>query len=333
MARVADKIAKRGINLGGWLVVERWMTPSLFASNMTAENEYELSANPIGQERIRKHRKTFIQEDDIKWLASIGIEIIRLPVGYWALADQPPYISAKEQIDWLMDCANKYGLKVLIDLHAAPGAQNENDHGGSGKPGETRWYQYKNKKLTKKILKEIAREYKNHPALWGIELLNEPLAKNRWQKIQLWWWSYRTTASLHRILEGKARIVVSDAYDPDWWAGKIPKATLDIHHYQCFIDEDIESTDYSYHAKKILRYAKKFLDYAAKQPTIIGEWSAALPIKTANQDNSRDFCNKQLSVKTNTDAWFFWSYKTENNDSWNFKHLYNQGYFDKILPK
>ena len=106
-----------GVNLGGWLVLEKWMTPSVFADT-DATNEYELSQTEIGIKRIQRHRQTFIQEDDIKWLSRVGIKLLRLPIGYWAIEDQPPYISAKPQIDWLMDTAERHGLKVLLDLHA-----------------------------------------------------------------------------------------------------------------------------------------------------------------------------------------------------------------------
>ena len=91
-----------GVNLGGWLVLERWMTPSVFAGT-DATNEYELSKTAGGRARIQHHRHTFIQEADIKWLAHAGIQLLRLPIGYWALEDQPPYISAKPQLDLLIE--------------------------------------------------------------------------------------------------------------------------------------------------------------------------------------------------------------------------------------
>ena len=104
MSHHSSSPAMPGVNLGGWLVLERWMTPSVFAGT-DATNEYELSQTVDGQARIQQHRQTFIQEADIKWLAQAGIRLLRLPIGYWALDDQPPYLSAKPQIDWLMDMA------------------------------------------------------------------------------------------------------------------------------------------------------------------------------------------------------------------------------------
>jgi aryl-phospho-beta-D-glucosidase BglC (GH1 family) len=52
---------------------------------------------------------------------------VRVPIGYWAwdIEDGEPYIQGqlpylRNAVDW----ASKYGLKVLIDLHGAPGSQN-----------------------------------------------------------------------------------------------------------------------------------------------------------------------------------------------------------------
>ena len=58
----------RGVNLGGWLVLERWMTPRLFAGT-DAKDEYSFMQTPDAKEKINKHRDTFITEDDFRWLA------------------------------------------------------------------------------------------------------------------------------------------------------------------------------------------------------------------------------------------------------------------------
>lgn len=37
---------------------------------------------------------------------------------------------AEEMIDWFMDTAQKYNIKVWMDVHTAKGAQNGFDNGG-----------------------------------------------------------------------------------------------------------------------------------------------------------------------------------------------------------
>ena len=52
---------------------------------------------------------------------------VRIPIGYWAFEVGPgePYITGQlpylqKAVSW----ASKYGLKVIVDLHGAPGSQN-----------------------------------------------------------------------------------------------------------------------------------------------------------------------------------------------------------------
>jgi aryl-phospho-beta-D-glucosidase BglC (GH1 family) len=52
---------------------------------------------------------------------------VRIPIGYWAydVAPGEPYIQGQhnyllQAISW----AEKYNLKVIVDLHGAPGSQN-----------------------------------------------------------------------------------------------------------------------------------------------------------------------------------------------------------------
>ena len=75
----------RGVNLGGWFVVEPWMTPALFAGT-SAVDEHTLMETPDGPELIRRHRETFITEADFAWIAEHGLSLVRLPVGHWTLA-------------------------------------------------------------------------------------------------------------------------------------------------------------------------------------------------------------------------------------------------------
>ena len=327
MSNHSSSAVMPGVNLGGWLVLEQWMTPSVFAGT-DATNEYELSQTVDGTARIQHHRHTFIQEDDLKWLVQAGIRLLRLPIGYWALEDQPPYLSAKSQIDWLMDTAKRHGLQVLLDLHAAPGAQNASDHSGSGNTGNVQWYRRVNQQKTTQILLDIANEYSEHPALWGIELLNEPLVNTRRERWQLWWWTRKTSRTLRSKLPPHVRIVTSDCYQPAWWSGRIGNNTLDIHHYQCFSDTDNQATSLAHHRQVLDKRSGEYRNYAQQQPLIIGEWSAALPPRTASDSNEYTHCQSQLTVPSGVNAWFYWSYKTENPGAWNFRDCYTKGWFD-----
>ncbi len=321
--------ALKGVNLGGWLVLEKWMTPSLF-SGTTARNHFELAEIPGKAAAIRRHVASFITEDDIRWLHKIGIEAIRVPVGFWAIHGYYHYDSVKFALDWLTATAKKYNIKVLLCLHAAPGAQNNNDHSGSGRPGGVPgWYSRTNQKMTRDILLELVDLYGE--SIWGIELLNEPHAPTLYHRVRLQQWTRRTLATLAKHSANNLVRVASDGFMPDWWSGKIGNNTLDIHHYQCFSREARELETIDEHVLLLEQSAKKYESIRRNQPVIIGEWSATLPRSLANSVNDRAFCQAQLRHWESCSAWFFWSYKTESASSWNFRHLHKEGYFKGYL--
>jgi glucan 1,3-beta-glucosidase len=87
----------KGINLGGWLVAERWMTPDLFA-NVQSDGEIAL-VRELGKEeaarRLEAHRGTFITKNDFYLIQQRGFKVVRLPVGYWLFEETPDFIDGK----------------------------------------------------------------------------------------------------------------------------------------------------------------------------------------------------------------------------------------------
>jgi glucan 1,3-beta-glucosidase len=131
----------RGVNLGGWLVGEPWITPTLF-EKLDVPDEYSIGIK-LGHDKaveyLKPHWETFYTESDFKRIASWGINTVRIPIGYWAF-DSNPYPYATGQVVYLdkaVQWARKYELKVLIDLHGAPGSQNGN-HNCNHKASTTR---------------------------------------------------------------------------------------------------------------------------------------------------------------------------------------------------
>jgi len=55
-------------------------------------------------------------------MAAREVEIIRVPIGDWTLKAYGPYIGctdgAKDKVQWMLDMAETYGIKVLLDVHA-----------------------------------------------------------------------------------------------------------------------------------------------------------------------------------------------------------------------
>ncbi|KAF8911676.1 glycoside hydrolase superfamily [Gymnopilus junonius] len=133
-----------GVNLGGWFVLEPFITPALYQKYPGAVDEWTLSTlmaadtanGGIGQ--IETHYQTFITEQDIAQIAGAGLNWVRIPIPFWAIDTwgNEPFL-AKTSWKYILQAiqwCRKYGIRVNLDLHTIPGSQNGFNH--SGKLGE-----------------------------------------------------------------------------------------------------------------------------------------------------------------------------------------------------
>ncbi|KAI8321200.1 glucan 1,3-beta-glucosidase A [Martensiomyces pterosporus] len=277
----------RGVNLGGLFVLEPWITPSLFKEwestpNSPAIDEWSYCAT-LGKDectrRLHAHWRSWVQETDIRELAGMHINTIRIPIGYWALAPNytEPYIQGqipylKQVLGW----ATKYQLQVLLDLHGVPGSQNGFDN--SGRRGDITWtkrptdIQRSLDSLTE--LANIAREF---PIVTGIQAVNEPA---NWGVDKSTIIDYYTQAySTVRSIAPQVSLVFHDAFLPqEQWGDLVPQSWsnvyLDTHIYHVFMEDQLQLSD-DQHINKTCADGERLKQFNYRTPTICGEFSLA----------------------------------------------------------
>lgn len=318
----------RGVNLGGWLVLEKWMTPSLFAGT-DANDEHSFMQTKDAKRKITNHRDSFITEPDFAWIKQQGLNAVRLPIGYWILGGDDDYLGGIEYVDWAFRMAEKYGLLVLLDLHAAPGSQNGFDH--SGRIGEADWFTSPEaRRQTIDSLHTLYQRYKTSPSLWGVQLLNEPTPHASRKVLRQY---YRQAAD---IIDDGHKIIFHDAFRPRRLNGALggnQQSMIDTHIYHM-----ISPVARLLSARQFVRicqplFKNRLQALSAKQPVLVGEWSAVISgqkLAKYNQSDAVslqvDFANKQLAVYDSyAHGWFYWSYKTERKGMWNFRYLIENG--------
>ena len=172
------------------MVHEQWMTPSLFACAAGAQmSELDIASGWGSPDSARavleRHWDTFITASDFQYLASIGINTVRLPIGYWSLGPDfcqgTPFepVGAVYQNAWsrvvrAINMAADSGIGILVDLHGAPGSQNGQQHSGVS-DGQTNLFGndwYENKTLA--VLTTLMDKLVNVTNVVGIQILNEP---------------------------------------------------------------------------------------------------------------------------------------------------------------
>ena len=272
----------RGANLGGWLALEKWITPSVYAG-VQAEDEYTLCER-LGKtkaaERLKRHRESWITAADFAWLQARGINSVRIPVNYGVADESPPFITGIETLDWAFQTAKTHGIGVVLDLHGVPGSQNGWDH--SGRQGTLGWHTSKtNIDRSLEIVAGLASRCKRYDNLIGFQLLNEP----RWD-VPLDILKKYYQDAYHRVREQipkeKASVVIHDGFRPRDWSNfmrepEYQNVILDTHCYQCFTDDDRKRDRFGQVQHALLK-RKKLLDDMQKQlPCFVGEWSCALP--------------------------------------------------------
>ncbi|MDJ0717457.1 MAG: glycoside hydrolase family 5 protein [Prochloraceae cyanobacterium] len=366
----SDKFGKkiRGVNLGGWLLLEKWMTPSLFKGlQATDETRWCLE---LGKEeatkQLKKHWESFITEEDFKWLSQVGINAVRIPVAFWLFG--PPYPDHKiyegkepfveggdKYLDRAFEWAKKYGIYIVLDLHAAPGCQNGFDNGGM--QGVIDWHTKEEYiQFSLEFLEKLAKRYGQHPNLIGIETLNEPHGYKIPNPLDILK-SYNREA-YKRIRKHcdkhEVAVIFHDAFLPhtnyrgDFQEPEYTNVIYDTHCYQVF-GEHYKNWDIYGHIQEAAINRKNQVDKIITELNLwvcVGEWSLGFPppidpnrpvvdpniFSIWNQQGPNGYVRQdmdefqknvayraygaaQLASFERCLSWFFWSYKIEETET------------------
>jgi hypothetical protein len=276
----------RGVNLGGWFIPEYWMMPSFYKNSGLKWGaslcSYVKKNRKEAEKSMLNNLKTWVNESDIREIAALGFNSIRLPIGYWNIIDDPynMYVPSRNDsvkyIDWCMTTAAKYNISVLIDLHGAPGSQNGNDHSGCIQNVE--WLEGKNIKYTVKAVEAIAERYSSFPNFLGVGLLNEPSATIESANHTALLDFYEKSYKIIRSYSSSALVVFNELYSAEFdsWSHDLrePKyynVIMDLHLYDWQGNFTRESA--AAHISDARQYATLIDSLNTRHPVVVGEWS------------------------------------------------------------
>ena len=178
-----SRFAIKGINLGNWLVPEGYMF-NFKRARSPSEIGDVIEALIGPQEAARfwsEFRDVYIGEEDIRFIKAAGFNTVRVPL-HWRLFVEPGDGSADRfegpgwrLLDRLVGWCRAAGLRVILDLHAAPGGQTGVNHDdGPGFP--LVFYVPRYRQLTIALWRALAEHYRDDPTILGYDLLNEPIS-------------------------------------------------------------------------------------------------------------------------------------------------------------
>ncbi|KAF2398769.1 glycoside hydrolase [Trichodelitschia bisporula] len=286
----------RGMNIGGWLALEPFITPSFFSKFSTRDgviDEWTLCSK-MGQTKsasmLDQHYATFITKQDFANIRAAGFDHVRIAFSYWAITtyDDDPYV-AKTSWRYLLrgiEWARQNGLRVNLDFHGVPGSQNGWNH--SGRQGVVGWLNgtdgVLNGQRTIDIHKQMSTffaqpRYKNIVTMYG--LLNEPRMTGLDTGAVLGWYDEAIKAIRGNNIT--AVLVFGDGFmGLDNWQGKMGQyknLLLDVHQYTIFNNDLISLS----HSEKLnfacggwtAQMKRSMSTQTGFGPTMCGEWSQA----------------------------------------------------------
>lgn len=167
-----------GVGLGGWLNMENFITG--FPGTESLHRAALRTA--LGDEGYQRffHRflTDFFAEPDARYLASLGLNAVRVPFGYRHFEDDDrPFELKEEGFRWLdrvvRICADA-GLYTILDLHALPGYQNQDWHSDNPTHQAMFWQHRHFQDRVVHLWEAIADRYRDEPAVAGYNPINEP---------------------------------------------------------------------------------------------------------------------------------------------------------------
>ncbi len=181
------EVLLKGIGLGGWMLQEPYMLQlsTIAGTQHEIKNKIE---QVVGKEKSVIFYNAWLanhcRKADIDSLKAWGFNSIRLPMHFnlftLSVEDEPvpgknTFISKGfTMVDSLLSWCKKDHIYLILDLHAAPGGQG-NDNAIADRDGAkpSLWQSEANQQKTIALWKEFAKRYANEQWIGGYDLLNE----------------------------------------------------------------------------------------------------------------------------------------------------------------
>ncbi|GLZ05571.1 hypothetical protein Acsp03_30370 [Actinomadura sp. NBRC 104412] len=172
------KVRLRGVGLGGWMNMENFITGYPSTESLMRREVNRVLGEDRAHRFFDRLLTVFFGEDDAAYLASLGLNCVRLPLNYRHFEDdRAPFTiieSGFRHLDRVIDICARHGLYTVLDLHAAPGAQNHHWHSDNPTHLPSFWQHAHFQDRLVHLWQVIADRYAGHPWVAGYNLLNEP---------------------------------------------------------------------------------------------------------------------------------------------------------------
>lgn len=324
-ARLADDrgrtVLLHGVSLGGWMNMENFITGYPGAE----QDVRRLMLDRMGREAYEAYFESFydsfIDDADAAFLASIGINSMRIAVNYRHFEDDARPFELKEsgfeRLDRAVRILARHGIYSIIDLHALPGAQNQHWHSDNPTHRATFWDHPHFQDRVVHLWQALADRYKDRPEVAGFNPVNEPSDPEGSALLAFY---ARLEKSVREIDPRHVLFLDGNKYSTDFSvfdrAEPLPNAVYTAHDYA--LPGITSATEYpgttrgEYFDRDVVE--QTFLrrtEYMRRTgtPIWIGEFGPMLP-DPAQEEWRLQLLQDQLDIYREHDAnWALWTYK------------------------
>lgn len=284
-------VTLHSVNVGGWLLWEGWMWGGGFTKESVIKKRLlDLLGEDAYLSFIKRYYSNYITEKDIALIARRGFNSIRVPFNYRIFnPENEDDINGFSIIDQLISWCKKYKLYVILDMHAAPGGQNNlfiSD------PEKIKlWDSEQNQQKTYQLWKQIAARYKNDTTVAGYDILNEPDAKNTATLFHF----YQELIDSIRSVDNNHLLIIEGnklAHNFDQFPAKFTDDQIYSYHYYPWFQEN----------NKLKSLNKIISGIETDLPFWCGEWGEDTP------GNLKEI-SSLFSTRTNLCGTAFWTWK------------------------
>ncbi|GLD95364.1 hypothetical protein PINS_up004008 [Pythium insidiosum] len=304
-----------------------------------------------GDARFAEHRSTWITEDDIAEIQRFGLNVVRVPIGFWIMGSDPTDVSLKQEwavfapgalafLDRLVnEWCPRHDIAVLINIHGAKGSQNGRDHSAAPTSGVKYWSEYpENVENTVQLASFLASRYHASPAFLGLGLLNEPEYPVNPQIVRDYYrrayHAIRSTGNdcvlvTAPMLNEQHQPVMDDLLRP-------PEYQNVWHEWHPYFIWGYEAQNADQLVDAVENYGKQLRAWNGNW-LLLSEWSCGAPDSAFPGDDLqrlKRFADAQLAAFQGAHAgWTFWSWKHADDQNgrrtgWSMRQLLRDG----VLP-
>lgn len=339
----------RGVNLGGWFLLEPGPCAHFYQQVLPPEAQStrcewsccESLGPELAEKLLTEHRRTYFTKEDFVEMRAAGLSHVRLPFGFWCVSPREgePYVGpCLEALDHALDMIEEAGLMVLLDLHGTVGGESHEAPCGHSDKNWTRrrW----DPKASVEVLRIVAERYAGRRCICGLGVANEPSESLPARDLARYYEAAVSTIRQAGMRAGQVAVFLPifterriNEFLQLWRAGypKYEDCVFDVHFYNCFglIWNNIPQDTH-------LSMARKRKEILAGLPSCcVSEWSLGLPSWLSSslsrqseahlKDFERQFAEAQLEAyESATHGWFFWTWRDSAGRSWNMKRCIDE---------